>query len=46
MQLAIYSEADRLQPHRFKADESYQVGAAPVMHSLRTAVGWPVHKLL
>lgn len=23
--LAIYSEADRLQPHRFKADESYQV---------------------
>ncbi len=24
-QLAIYSEADRLQPHRFKADESYQV---------------------
>ena len=26
-QLAIYSAADRLQPHRFKADESYQVGA-------------------
>jgi pyruvate carboxylase len=26
MQLAIYSDADRLQPHRFKADESYQVG--------------------
>ncbi|EFN52428.1 hypothetical protein CHLNCDRAFT_138936 [Chlorella variabilis] len=25
--LAIYSAADRLQPHRFKADESYQVGA-------------------
>lgn len=28
-QLAIYSEADRLQPHRFKADESYQVGGLP-----------------
>ena len=27
-QLAIYSAADRLQPHRFKADESYQVGAS------------------
>ncbi len=27
MQLAIYSEADRLQPHRYKADESYEVGA-------------------
>ena len=26
-QLAIYSEADRLQPHRYKADESYEVGA-------------------
>jgi pyruvate carboxylase len=26
VQLAIYSLADRLQPHRFKADESYQVG--------------------
>ncbi|PSC70059.1 pyruvate carboxylase [Micractinium conductrix] len=26
--LAIYSPADRLQPHRFKADESYQVGDA------------------
>ena len=26
MQLAIYSPADRLQPHRYKADESYQVG--------------------
>jgi len=25
LQLAIYSPADRLQPHRFKADESYQV---------------------
>ena len=25
-QLAIYSPADRLQPHRYKADESYQVG--------------------
>ncbi|KAL4422522.1 hypothetical protein ABPG75_008719 [Micractinium tetrahymenae] len=25
--LAIYSPADRLQPHRFKADESYQVGS-------------------
>eukprot|EP00889_Picochlorum_renovo_P005688 jgi/Picre1/32718/NNA_008063.t1 len=25
--LAIYSAADRLQPHRFKADESYQVGS-------------------
>ena len=25
--LAVYSEADRLQPHRFKADESYQVGS-------------------
>ena len=25
-QLAIYSEADRLQPHRYKADESYEVG--------------------
>ncbi len=31
-QLAIYSPADRLQPHRYKADESYEVGAdkAPV----------------
>lgn len=27
-QIAIYSDVDRLQPHRFKADESYQVGAA------------------
>ena len=27
VQLAIYSEADRLQPHRYKADESYEVGA-------------------
>lgn len=26
-QLAIYSEADRLQPHRYKADESYEVGS-------------------
>lgn len=26
--LAIYSSADRLQPHRYKADESYQVGDA------------------
>ena len=26
VQLAIYSEADRLQPHRYKADESYEVG--------------------
>lgn len=24
VQLAIYSPADRLQPHRFKADESYE----------------------
>ncbi len=30
MQLAIYSEADRLQPHRYKADESYEVGAPDV----------------
>ena len=28
LQLAIYSPADRLQPHRFKADESYEVGNA------------------
>lgn len=34
MQLAIYSSADRLQPHRYKADESYQVGQADM-----TAVG-------
>jgi hypothetical protein len=27
VQLAIYSQADRLSPHRFKADESYEVGA-------------------
>lgn len=27
VQLAIYSPADRLQPHRFKADESYEVRA-------------------
>lgn len=27
LQLAIYSPADRLQPHRYKADESYQVGS-------------------
>jgi len=26
VQLAIYSEADRLQPHRYKADESYETG--------------------
>ena len=25
-QLAIYSRADRLQPHRFKAGESYEIG--------------------
>lgn len=33
LQLAVYSAADRLQPHRYKADESYQVGqvgATPV----------------
>lgn len=24
--MAIYSESDRLQPHRYKADESYAVG--------------------
>ena len=28
--LAIYSPADRLQPHRYKADESYQVGGEGV----------------
>ena len=28
MQLAIYSPADRLQPHRYKADESYECGGA------------------
>jgi pyruvate carboxylase len=28
LQLAIYSPADRLMPHRFKADESYMVGGA------------------
>jgi hypothetical protein len=27
LQLAIYSKVDRLSPHRFKADESYQVGS-------------------
>ncbi|KAK9800249.1 hypothetical protein WJX73_006193 [Symbiochloris irregularis] len=32
--LAIYSQADRLQPHRYKADESYQVGQPDM-----TAVG-------
>jgi pyruvate carboxylase len=26
MQVAIYSPSDRLFPHRFKADESYQIG--------------------
>lgn len=26
MQVAIYSPADRLQPHRYKADEAYCVG--------------------
>ena len=34
---AIYSRADRLQPHRYKADESYQVGeptATPVAVSM------------
>ena len=34
---AIYSRADRLQPHRYKADESYQVGeptATPVAVSV------------
>jgi pyruvate carboxylase len=25
-QVAIYSQADRLHPHRFKADEAYCVG--------------------
>lgn len=25
VQLAIYSPADRLQPHRYKADESYEI---------------------
>jgi len=25
--VAVYSPADRLQPHRYKADEAYQVGA-------------------
>lgn len=24
--VAVYSPADRLQPHRYKADEAYQVG--------------------
>ena len=27
-QVAVYSPADRLQPHRYKADEAYQVGNA------------------
>ena len=26
--VAVYSPADRLQPHRYKADEAYQVGAS------------------
>lgn len=26
MQVAIYAPADRLFPHRFRADESYQIG--------------------
>lgn len=26
VQVAIYSPADRLFPHRFRADESYQIG--------------------
>ena len=30
MQVAIYSPADRLLPHRFKADEAYQVGDSKV----------------
>lgn len=35
--VAIYSESDRLQPHRYKADESYAVGppdAEPVQSYL------------
>jgi pyruvate carboxylase len=28
LQVAVYSPADRLQPHRYKADESYCVGTA------------------
>lgn len=28
--LAIFSPADRLSPHRFKADESYQVGSPDI----------------
>lgn len=27
-QVAVYSPADRLQPHRYKADEAYCVGTA------------------
>ena len=37
MQLAIYSPADRLQPHRYKADESYEIsgpGMTPVQSYL------------
>lgn len=28
--MAIFSPADRLSPHRFKADESYQVGSTDI----------------
>ena len=35
MQLAIYSPADRLQPHRYKADESYQVNSTPLCSALK-----------
>ena len=37
VQLAIYSPADRLQPHRYKADESYEVRTSSLLHSLHVS---------
>ena len=46
-QVAVYSPADRLQPHRYKADEAYQVGTssmAPVACYLDMNGGCPGYR--
>ena len=40
--LAIFSQADRLQPHRYKADESYLVGE-PEMTPVQAYLDVEVH---
>lgn len=45
LQLAIFSQSDRLQPHRFKADESYSVGTTDMtpVQAYLDIEGVPLH---